>query len=48
MPAAADNIARHIPHVSGVDYDHCGYLAFVEATEQFNRDVAEFVQRVRG
>jgi pimeloyl-ACP methyl ester carboxylesterase len=46
--AQNSNIARHIPHVSRVDYDHCGHLAFVEAADQFNRDVAAFMQRVHG
>jgi non-heme chloroperoxidase len=46
LPAASDNIARHIPHASRVDYDHCGHLTFVEAAKQFNRDVADFVKRV--
>ncbi|HEY6409591.1 MAG TPA: alpha/beta hydrolase [Ktedonobacteraceae bacterium] len=46
LPASSDNIARHIPHVSRVDYDHCGHVPFVEAAEQFNRDVTAFVQRV--
>jgi non-heme chloroperoxidase len=46
--ASSDNIARHIPHVSRVDYDHCGHVPFVEAAEQFNRDVAAFMQRVHG
>lgn len=44
--ACSDNIARHIPHASRVDYDHCGHAVFVDAAEQFNRDVAAFVQRV--
>jgi non-heme chloroperoxidase len=48
LPASSDNIARHVPHVSRVDYDHCGHVPFVEAAEQFNRDVATFVQRVHG
>jgi len=48
LSACSDNIARHIPHASRVDYDHCGHVAFVDAAEQFNRDVAAFVQRVRG
>ena len=38
LSASSDNIARHIPHVSRVDYDHCGHVPFVEAAEQFNRD----------
>jgi non-heme chloroperoxidase len=48
LSASSDNIARHISHVSRVDYDHCGHLPFVEAAEQFNRDVAAFMQRVHG
>lgn len=48
LSACSDNIARRIPHASRVDYDHCGHVAFVDAAEQFNRDVAAFVQRVRG
>jgi len=48
LSASSDNIARHIPHVSRVDYDHCGHVPFVEAAEQFNRDVAAFMQRVHG
>ncbi|HEY6407745.1 MAG TPA: alpha/beta hydrolase [Ktedonobacteraceae bacterium] len=46
LSASSDNIARHIPHVSRVDYDHCGHVPFVEAAEQFNRDVAAFMQGV--
>jgi non-heme chloroperoxidase len=46
LSASSDNIARHIPRVSRVDYDHCGHVPFVEAAEQFNRDVAAFMQRV--
>jgi hypothetical protein len=34
------------PHASRVDYDHCGHVAFVEAAEEFNRDVAAFMQFV--
>jgi non-heme chloroperoxidase len=48
LSASSDNIARHIPHASRVDYDHCGHVAFVELAEQFNRDVAAFMQRVHG
>jgi pimeloyl-ACP methyl ester carboxylesterase len=48
LSASSDNIARHIPHVSRVDYDHCGHVPFVEAAEQFNRDVTAFLQRVHG
>ena len=48
LPASSDNIARHVSHVSRVDYDHCGHVPFVEAAEQFNRDVATFMQRVHG
>ena len=48
LPAYSDYIARHIPHVSRVDYDHCGHMPFVEAAEEFNRDVAAFMQRVHG
>jgi non-heme chloroperoxidase len=48
LSASSDNIARHIPHVLRVDYDHCGHVPFVEAAEQFNRDVAAFMQRVHG
>jgi pimeloyl-ACP methyl ester carboxylesterase len=48
LSASSDNIARHIPHISRVDYDHCGHVPFVEAAEQFNRDVAAFMQRVHG
>jgi pimeloyl-ACP methyl ester carboxylesterase len=29
-----------------VNYDYCGHVAFVEAAEEFNRDVAAFMQRV--
>jgi pimeloyl-ACP methyl ester carboxylesterase len=47
LPAYSDFIARHIPHVSRVDYDHCGHMPFVEAAKQFNRDVAAFVQRTQ-
>ena len=46
LSASSDNIARRIPHASRVDYDHCGHVAFVEAAEEFNRDVAAFMQRV--
>jgi non-heme chloroperoxidase len=48
LSACSDNIARHIPHASRVDYDHCGHVAFVEAAEEFNRDVAAFMQHVHG
>ena len=48
LSASSDNIARHIPHVWRIDYDHCGHVPFVEAAEQFNRDVAAFLQRVHG
>ena len=48
LSASSDNIARHIPHISRVDYDHCGHVPFVEAAEQFNRDVVAFMQRVHG
>ncbi len=44
LPASSDNISRHIPHASRVDYDHCGHVPFVEAAEQFNRDVAAFMR----
>jgi non-heme chloroperoxidase len=40
LPASSDNIARHVSHVSLVDYDHCGHVPFVEVAEQFNRDTA--------
>jgi non-heme chloroperoxidase len=46
LPAYSGYIARHIPHVSRVDYDHCGHMPFVEAAEQFNWDVTDFVKRV--
>jgi non-heme chloroperoxidase len=46
LSASSDHIARHIPHVSRVDYDHCGHVPFVEVAEQFNRDTAAFMQRV--
>lgn len=46
LSSSSDNIARHIPHVSRVDYDRCGHVPFVEAAEQFNRDVTAFLQRV--
>ena len=46
LPASSDNIARHVSHVSRVDYDHCGHVPFVEAAEQFNRDVATFMERI--
>jgi pimeloyl-ACP methyl ester carboxylesterase len=46
LSTSSDNIARHIPHASRVDYDHCGHVAFVEAAEEFNRDVAAFMQRI--
>ena len=48
LSASSDSIARHIPHVSRVDYDHCGHLPFVEAAEHFNRDVVTFIQHVHG
>jgi pimeloyl-ACP methyl ester carboxylesterase len=48
LSASSDNIARHIPHASRVDYNHCGHVAFLEAAEQFNRDVVAFMQRVHG
>ncbi|MGZ3628838.1 MAG: alpha/beta fold hydrolase [Ktedonobacteraceae bacterium] len=46
LPASSDNIARHVSHISRVDYDHCGHVPFVEAAEQFNRDVATLMERV--
>lgn len=46
LPASSDNIARHVSHVSRIDYDHCGHVPFVEAAEQFNRDVATFMEHV--
>jgi pimeloyl-ACP methyl ester carboxylesterase len=46
LPASADNIAHHIPHASRVNYDHCGHVPFVEAADQFNRDVATFMRNV--
>ena len=46
LSASSDNIARHVPHVSRVNYDHCGHVPFVEAEEQFNQDVLTFMQRV--
>ena len=48
LSASSDNIARHIPHVSRVDYDHCGHVAFLEVAEHFNRDVVTFMQQVHG
>lgn len=48
LSASSDNIARHIPHASRVDYVHCGHVAFLEVAELFNRDVAAFMQRVHG
>jgi non-heme chloroperoxidase len=48
LSASSDNIARHIPHVSRVDYDHCGNVPFVETAEQFNRGRGSFMQRVHG
>ena len=48
LSVSSDNIARHIPHVSRVDYDHCGHVPFVEAASLFNRDVTAFMQRVYG
>ena len=48
LPAYSDYIARHIPHVSRGDYDRCGHMPFVEAAEEFNRDVSAFMQRVNG
>ena len=44
LSTSSDNIARHIPHISRVDYDHCGHVPFVEVAEQFNRDMAAFMQ----
>jgi non-heme chloroperoxidase len=46
LPVYSDFIACHIPHASRVDYDHCGHISFVEAAEQFNRDVTDFVKHV--
>ncbi len=46
LSASSDNIARHIPHVSRVDYNHCGHVPFVEVAEQFNRDTAAFMRLV--
>jgi non-heme chloroperoxidase len=46
LPASSDNIARQVSHVSRVDYDHCGHVPFVEAAQQFNRDVATFMERI--
>jgi len=48
LSASSDNIARRIPHASRVGYDHCGHACFVEAAEEFNRDVAVFMQRIQG
>ena len=48
LSACSDNIARHIPHASRINYDHCGHASFVDAAEQFNRDVAAFMERVHG
>lgn len=46
LPASSDNIARHIPHASRVDYDRCGHVPFVETAGQFNRDIETFMQHV--
>jgi len=46
LSASSDNIARRIPHVSRVDYDHCGHVPFVEAAEQFNRAQRPFCSPV--
>ncbi len=48
LPIYADFIARHIPHASRVSYDNCGHVPFVEAADQFNRDVAAFMQTIGG
>jgi pimeloyl-ACP methyl ester carboxylesterase len=48
LSASSDNIAHNIPHASRVDYDHCGHLPFLEVAEQFNRDVAAFMQHIHG
>jgi non-heme chloroperoxidase len=47
LPTYAEFIARHIPHASRADYANCGHVPFVEAAEQFNRDVTAFMQTIQ-
>src|SRR5712692_1737154 len=47
LPTYADFIASHVPHASRADYDNCGHVSFVEKAEQFNRDVATFMQTIQ-
>ncbi len=46
LPSFADHIARHIPHAQRASYDRCGHAPFLEAPEQFNRDVVAFMQQI--
>jgi non-heme chloroperoxidase len=47
LPVYADFIARHIPHASRADYDHCGHVPFVEMADRFNKDVMEFMNTLQ-
>lgn len=47
LPTYADHIARHISQAKRVDYPNCGHAPFIEWSERFNRDVAEFVTTIR-
>jgi non-heme chloroperoxidase len=47
LPIYADFLASHIPHASRASYDRCGHVPFVEAAEQFNRDVVAFMQTIQ-
>ncbi len=47
LPAAADFIARHVPHASRIDYPSCGHAPFFEVADQFDRDLGAFARRCR-
>lgn len=48
LPAAADFISSHVAQAKRIDYDRCGHAPFVEVTDQFNRDVAAFMETMKG
>lgn len=48
LSAAADFIASHVAHAKRIDYERCGHAPFFEVADQFNRDVAAFLETMKG
>lgn len=46
LPAMADEIAKAMPHAVHSRYQRIGHMPFLEEPERFNRELAEFANRV--